>query len=174
MQYIAYKLGNKLHKKGLKIMDRTTIEEYIFGSILLLSNKMQIWGDKILEDLTLKQWFLLLLVSKMENPNPTIKEISEFTGTTRQNVKKMLEQLDRKKYIKIKRSKSDARAMNVLLLKKTYDYFTENEKKGAEAVNHVFSEITDEELSVSKKMFDKLHFFFGNSPLEELKQKENI
>ena len=150
-------------------MDRTTIEEYIFGSILLLSNKMQIWGDKILSDLTLKQWFLLVLISKMENKNPTIKEIAEFSGTTRQNVKKMLEQLHKKKYIKIQGSKTDSRALNVSLLKKTFDYFKENEKKGAEAANQMFSEITDEEMSVTKQTFDKLHIFFGNQILNEHK-----
>jgi hypothetical protein len=48
-------------------MDRTATEEYIFGSILLLSNKMQVWGDAILSDLTLKQWFLLILISNMKN-----------------------------------------------------------------------------------------------------------
>ena len=150
-------------------MEKTEIEQYIFGSILLLSNKMQIWGDKILPDLTLKQWFLLLLISKIENPNPTIKEISDFSGTTRQNVKKMLEQLDEKKYVKIKESKSDARALNVTLLKKTFDYFNENEKRAEEVVNQMFSEITDEEMSITKKTLDKLHIFFDNPIFKENK-----
>jgi len=154
-------------------MDRTELEEYIFGSILLIANKMQIWGDNILQGLTLKQWFLLMLISKMNNKNPSINDISEFSGTSRQNVRKMLEQLDKKKYVKIKKSKTDARALDVSLLKKTYDYFAENEKNGAEAVNILFSEITMEELSVTIKTLDKLLVFFGNTPLEELKLKEN-
>ena len=141
-------------------MERTEIEQYIFGSILLLSNKMQIWGDKAIPDLTIKQWFLLLLISKMENSSPSIKEIAEFSGTTRQNVKKMIEQLDAKKYVKIKTSKIDARALNVTLLKKTFDYFKENEKKAEEVVNQIFSEISDEELIVTKQTFDKLHILF--------------
>jgi len=153
-------------------MNRTEIEEYVFGSILLLANKMQIWGDKILEDLTLKQWFLLMLISKMKKINPTINEVSEFTGTSRQNVKKLLEQLEEKKYLKIKKSKTDARALNVSLLKKTYDYFNENEKKCKIAVNDLFSDITDDELSFTIKTFDKLHVFFGNSTIKELNKEE--
>jgi DNA-binding MarR family transcriptional regulator len=153
-------------------MDRTAIEEYVFGSILLLSNKIQVWGDNIISDLTLKQWFLLILISKMENKNPTLNEISEFTGTSRQNVKKMLEHLDEKKYLKIKKSKTDARALNVSLLKKTYDYFDDNETKGAEAVNSLFSEITNEELNITCKTLEKLLLFFGNPPLEEYKIME--
>jgi len=153
-------------------MDRTENMEYVFGSILLLANKMQIWGDKILEELTLKQWFLLILISKMGKINPTINEVSEFTGTSRQNVKKMLEQLQEKKYVKIKKSKEDARALNVSLLKKTYDYFTENEEKCKIAIDDLFSNITDEELSFTTKIFDKFHGFFRNQTIQELNKKE--
>jgi len=155
-------------------MDRTAREEYIFGSILLLSNKIQVWGDSILSDLTLKQWFLLLLISKMENKNPTINEISEFSGTSRQNIKKMLEHLDRKKYLQIKKSKIDARALNVSLLKKTYDYFAANEKKGAGALISLFSEITEEELNVTCKTLEKLLAFFGIDSGTVLKAAENV
>ena len=154
-------------------MDRTAREEYIFGSILLLSNKIQVWGDNILSDLTLKQWFLLLLISKMENKNPTINEISDFSGTSRQNIKKMLEHLDRKKYLKIKKSKTDARALNVSLSKKTHDYFADNEKKGAEALISLFSEITEEELNVTCKTLEKLLVFFGIYSGTILKEAEN-
>jgi len=142
-------------------MGRIAAEEYIFGSILLLSNKMQVWGDSIIPDLTLKQWFLLMMISKMENKNPTINEISEFTGTSRQNTKKMLEHLHGKKYLKIKKSKTDARALNVSISKKTYDYFVDNEKKGAEAIALLFFAITEKELNVTCKTLEKLLVFFG-------------
>jgi len=150
-------------------MDRTASEEYVFGSILLLSNKIQVWGDNILTDLTLKQWFLLMLISKMENNNLTLNKISEFSGTSRQNVKKLLEHLDKKKYLKIKRSRKDARALNVSLLKKTYYYFKNNEIKGAESVNSLFFNITNKELSITCKTLEKLLLFFGNPPLEKHK-----
>jgi DNA-binding MarR family transcriptional regulator len=153
-------------------MDRAAREEFIFGSILILSNKIQIWGDTILTDLTLKQWFLLVLISKMKAKNPTLNEISEISGTSRQNVKKMLEHLVENKYLKIHKSKSDARALSVSLLKKTYDYFEGMEKKGAEAINSLFAETTDEELRVTCGTLEKLLLFFGVQPLDEHKIME--
>jgi DNA replication protein DnaD len=63
-------------------MNQTEKEQYVFGSILLLSNKLQSLGDKILTDLTLKQWFLLMMISKMGLKDPSVKEISDFTGTS--------------------------------------------------------------------------------------------
>lgn len=150
-------------------MNRTEKEEYVFGSTLLLANKLQIWGDNVLDDLTMKQWFLLMLISKMGIQNPTIKEIANFTGTSRQNVKKMLEHLEKKEYVSIDKSETDARALNVTLSTKTFEYFIKNEKKGAEAVQGLFTEITDNELSITSRTLEKLLIFFGNSPLEELK-----
>ena len=154
-------------------MDRTATEEYIFGYILLLSNKIQVWGDNIIPDLTIKQWFLLMIISKMQKKNPSLNEISEITGTSRQNTRKMLEHLAEKKYLKIKRSKTDARALNVSISKKTYKYFVDNEKKGAEAITSLFSGITDEEIIVTCKTMEKLLVFFVNLPLEEHGLMEN-
>lgn len=143
-------------------MDRVKMVKYVFGSVLLLANKFQAWGDGQIEGLTMKQWFLLVFIIKMGKNNPTINEISKFTGTSRQNVKKMIEQLEEKKFVSVKRSKKDARALNVTILKKTYDFFAVNEGKSSQISINLFSEITDEELCFTVKTFDKLHAFFGN------------
>lgn len=150
-------------------MNRTTKEELIFGSILLLSNKMQIWGDALLNDLTLKQWFLLMLISKMNMQNPTIIEIAEFTGTSRQNVKKMLQHLEAKEYVCIAKSKTDGRASSVTLCKKTFDYFTDNEQKATKEVNQLFSEISEDDLDATNRTLNKLLLFLQSSPKEKSK-----
>jgi len=137
-------------------VDRTNQEEYVFGAILHLANKLQMWGDGIIEDITIKQWFLLLLVSKMNIKNPTVKEIADFTGSTRQNTKKILEQLEKKEYVKIIGSKTDERALNVKLTEKTWKYFKANEKKAADSVNKLFTNITDKELIHTCKTLEKL------------------
>ena len=137
-------------------MDRTNQEEYVFGAILHLANKLQMWGDSIIEEITIKQWFLLLLISKMNIKNPTVKEIADFAGSTRQNTKKILEQLEKKEYVKIIGSKTDERALNVKLTEKTWKYFKANEKKAADSVNELFTSITDRELIYTYKTLEKL------------------
>ena len=128
-------------------MDRIERSEHLFGSILLLANRLQTWGDGLVEDITFKQWFLLLLISKMVTPNPTVTEVADFAGTSRQNVKKILSILETKGYVCLNRSGSDARALNVLLTDKTFEYFRTNEDKAANAVIKLFSEVSDEELN---------------------------
>ena len=146
-------------------MNRLNHEAYVFGMFLLLANKLQIWGDSILEDITLKQWFLLMLISKMAQ-KPTIKEIADFSGTSRQNTKKMLEQLAKKNYVRISKSKTDDRALNVVLTKKTYSYFADNEKKTNDSLRTLFTEIHDDELVITKKTLEKILAVFNVSPLK--------
>ena len=71
-------------------MYRTEKEEFIIGAISLLSNGLTRFGDGVLPEITFRQWFLLMLISRMDEEEKSINSIAEYVGTTRQNVKKML------------------------------------------------------------------------------------
>lgn len=127
-------------------MNRTENEEYIIGCVSLLSNKITQFGDSILPDITFKQWFLLIMISKMELQEKSINSIAEVVGTTRQNVKKMLVPLENKGYVRIEKSDSDARALKVELTEKTFQYFTENDASATRETNKLFSTFSTEEV----------------------------
>ena len=143
----------------MKNMIRTDKEQYFFGSVLLLANKLQVWGDGKIPGPTFKQLFLLLFIKEMENKNPTVKEISDFTGTSRQNVKKMLERLEATGFVSLTRSKTDSRAWSVALTAKSFEFFAENEKKSTEIVSEMFASISDEELDAALQTMGKLFAF---------------
>ena len=48
----------------------------------------------------------MMMISRMED-EPRTRDIAEFTGTTRQNVKKMLSSLEDKGYVRCSRSSAD-------------------------------------------------------------------
>ena len=127
-------------------MSRTENEEYIIGSVSLIANKIMKFGDSIFPDITYRQWFLLMMISKMESQEKSINSIAEFVGTTRQNVKKMLVPLEKKGYVIIAKSSSDARALRVELTEKTYQYFSENDEPTIRETNKMFSTFSDEEI----------------------------
>ena len=70
--------------------------EYLFGSIFLLANRLQTLGNGYLEEVTLKQWLLLIMIHVMDKEQPSVTEVADFMGSTRQNVRKMLEVLEGK------------------------------------------------------------------------------
>lgn len=127
-------------------MNRTENEEYIIGHVSLIANKITQFGDSIFPDITFRQWFLLMMISKMEVQEKNINGIAEFVGTTRQNVKKMLVSLEKKGYVIIEKSSNDARALKVELTEKTYQYFLENDEPTIRETNKLFSTFSDEEI----------------------------
>ncbi len=137
-------------------MNRTEKEEFIIGSISLLSNKITLFGDSIFPDITFKQWFLLMMISKMELQDKNLNNIAEFVGTTRQNVKKMLVPLENKGYVMIGKSRKDARALKVELTEKAYQYFAENNEPTACEANRLFSSFSVNEIDSFIYALEKL------------------
>lgn len=148
-------------------MDRTDKEQYIFGSILLLSNKLQAYGNNFIEDITMKQWFLLMLISKMNSKSPTVKEIANFSGSTRQNIKKMIEPLNKKGYIKVEKSKNDARALSISLTSKTYEFFESYKDIAKTCSNNVFKDVNSDLLNSTAETVKILLDFFENDITKE-------
>jgi len=122
-------------------------EQFIFGGILLLANRLQTLGDNTLEELTIKQWFLIIMILNMENKNPTIKEIAKFTGSTRQNVKQMISSLEKKGFIITKKSLDDGRAIMVQITEKCMRYLETTEKQGNEFLDRLFRNVDSQHLN---------------------------
>lgn len=139
-------------------MNRTEKEQIVFGNILLLSNKLQILGDNILPELTLKQWFLLIVMSKLENKSPSVNDIAEIMGSTRQNIKKILLPLESKGFVEISKSEKDSRALSIALTKKAYHYFNDMEQLAEINTNKLFRAISDNELDTFHKVLEELFF----------------
>ena len=60
----------------------------IFAVIFTLSNKLQVLGDEFDRSITIKQWLFMAAVSKFNAP-PTISEVANFIGYSRQNAKRI-------------------------------------------------------------------------------------
>ena len=147
-------------------MNRTEKEEYIIGYISLISNKTAQFGDLILTDITFPQWFLLMMISKIEEQEKTINSIAEFVGSSRQNVKKMLDLLAGKGYVMIEKSNSDKRALNVNLTPKTWQYFADHDELATSEINKLFSAFSMDEIDHLASALEKLLNAFETFEME--------
>lgn len=127
-------------------MGRIEKEEYIIGSISLLANKFSQFGDMIHDDITYKQWFLLHMISKMEDKDINLNSIAEFVGTSRQNVRKIVTQLEDKKYLRVKRSRYDARSYQIELTAKARKYFDKTYATTSQKTDKLFKKIDNKKL----------------------------
>lgn len=113
---------------------------YIFGSIFTLSNKLQILGDKFDRNLTIKQWLLLAGIFKSESDTPTVSDVANLTGNSRQNAKKMLLRLEKEGFVMLQKDPGDARILRIILTEKCRDYFRQREKRELEFLEQLYED----------------------------------
>ena len=130
--------------------------EYLFGSIFLLSNILQALGDGYLEEITLKQWLLLIMIHVMDKDRPSVTEVADFMGSTRQNVRKMLEVLEGKGFVELSPNPLDRRILSVALTSKTEQFFVRFQSKGDAFLDRLFAGILPEDLEATRRTVEAL------------------
>lgn len=120
-------------------------KQYIFGSIFSLANRLQALGDKIDENITVKQWFFVAIVSMFDSP-PSILEVSKIIGTSRQNIKKMALILQNQGFVSIQEDSNDKRVSRILLTKKCFDYFKTREDMEQSFIESLFNGFTEKNI----------------------------
>ena len=130
--------------------------EYLFGSIFLLANRLQALGDGYLEEITLKQWLLLIMIHVMDRDQPSVTEVADFMGGTRQNVRKMLEVLEGKSFVTLSANSLDRRTLSVALTPKTEQLFVRFQAKGDAFLDRLFDGIPPEDLEAARRTVETL------------------
>lgn len=119
-------------------MNEIEQKAYIFGTIFTLSNWLQVLGDEFDKNITTKQWLFALGVSRFPEP-PTITEVANFIGYSRQNAKRIAAALQKKGFVIISQDKNDARALRIELTSKSIEYFKRRDKREIEFLEKIFT-----------------------------------
>lgn len=133
-------------------------QKFIFGSIFLMANKLQVIGDKYLgkDDITTKQWFLTVMISQFPDNPPTLSEVAELMGSSRQNVKQLALKLEEKGFLNIEKDTEDARALRLKLTEKSKVFWERREEQDDQFLAELFRDLNREELDAMVSGFNKL------------------
>lgn len=143
-------------------MNNIEQQKVIFGSIFLLANRLQTVGDRYLGEggITTKQWFLTVMVSQFKDKPPTLSEVAELMGSSRQNVKQIALKLEEKGFLKIEKDARDSRAFRIRLTEKCRKFWEDREEQDNNYIGELFKDLTDEEITATsssiKKLIDKV------------------
>ena len=129
-----------------------TNKQYVFGSIFLLANKFQMIGDKELVELSFKQWFLLVLINNLKK-EPSLTDIANSMGTSRQNIKKMLVILENKGYVILNTLPEDKKSIRTSLTEKSRKYFESFDKAANELLEKIFSNVSNDKIQSVSEVF---------------------
>ena len=91
----------------------------LFGGTFILANKLQFAGDKSVTGLTTKQWFLLMNLRELSKVSvPSVNELASTMNTSRQNIAKMLDTMEKEGLVSVSQSAQDKRVKEVFITKK--------------------------------------------------------
>ena len=139
----------------------------IFGNIFFIAQKWQDIADRDIVariGITTKQWMLLVILSKVfTNHLPTIGEAAKAYGTSRQNLKRVAFELQKKGFVIIANDPHDNRIQRIALTGKDKQYFEgeENRKWQDEFILKFFKGFNLDELKnfsdYTKKLLYTIH-----------------
>ncbi|MBO5341611.1 MAG: MarR family transcriptional regulator [Lachnospiraceae bacterium] len=128
----------------------------LFGYFFAMSNRLQTVGDRFYEEITCKQFFLMICLRLFENGAPTINELSELMGCSHQNVKSIAGKLEEKGYLEIRPDSDDARKLRIRLTNKADSLAKKYQKKEVDFIDMLFTGISDKQIEITFKTLEKM------------------
>jgi DNA-binding MarR family transcriptional regulator len=142
----------------MRKMDNIDKQKYIFGSVFLMANKLQVLGDQYFDndDMTTKQWLMTVMILQFHNEPPTLREVAELMGSSHQNAKQIALKLEKKGFLSIEKDDSDGRAISLRLTEKSYSFWESRAEKDEHFIAELFKDLSEEETNVMYRGMEKL------------------
>ncbi|MCX8074564.1 MAG: MarR family transcriptional regulator [Clostridia bacterium] len=155
----------------MKKIEQISDREFIFGAMLVISNKMDTLLERTLSkyNVTSKQWFLLLVIFNLFEKSPTIKEVAKEMGSSHQNIKQVALKLEKKGMLEFEKDKKDMRATRLILTEKSYEFWKLIENDGKKFMNDFYNSIEKDKLKEARGFILKLML-----NLNEMEEKVDI
>jgi DNA-binding MarR family transcriptional regulator len=128
----------------------------IFAMIFMLSNRLQTIGDSFFEEISTKQWFVLLILFIMKDYSPTLNELSDAVGSSHQNVKQLILKLEKKGYVELGKDDEDARRLRIKVTAKAFELNNAYEEKSSIFIDSLFDGLKEEELDITNNVISAL------------------
>ena len=153
----------------LSKLDSMKDQKFVFGSVLIIANRMDTLLERELKEynVTAKQWLLTaVLDNSFDNP-PTIKEVAREMGSSHQNVKQLALKLEQKGLLVFEKDKRDARVTRLKLTDQIYEFSQLTQSKATIFTQALFKGIEKDEMSKARAALQKML-----SNLTEMEQTE--
>lgn len=124
----------------------------IFALVFMLSNQLQTIGDSFFEEVSTKQWFVLLVLGIMDGYAPTLSELAEGVGSSHQNVKQLVLKLEQKGYVEISKDEADARRLRIKATPKCEELSAIYDEKSCIFMDRLFGDFAKEDLAATKRV----------------------
>lgn len=139
----------------MKMKKPDSDQSFVFGATSMLANRLEVIGSTVTKEMTFKQWLVLLIVRDMPEGS-SVADIAAQHGSTRQNVKKLLDGLAQENYVELKRHPSDKRSYAVSLTRKGKESMDRISIAGFKFVDRLFAGTAKEDVAASRRVMEQL------------------
>lgn len=118
----------------------------LFGTIFALENRLQTIGDRFFEEITVKQWFVLVVLGLFGEKAPTLTELAEEVGSSYQNVKQIALKLEKKGYVTLESDETDRRKCLVRPTRQWFELGERYDEPSTRFMERIFADIPENDI----------------------------
>lgn len=131
------------------------------ATLFSVTNKLQMQGDKYLQDLTLRQMLAIPAIIHAPDGRATINHIARQLGTTKQSAKQIVSAMEKKRYLSVAPSERDKRAVEITITQEGTRAFAECSQRTDEFLADIFHEFSTQDLETLWTLLQRLYRFDG-------------
>lgn len=139
-----------------KMLEGIDTKRALFGTFFAFDNRLQTAGDAFYEEITVKQFFLLIALQLFQGKHPTIGELSEVMGSSHQNVKQLVNKLVKSGLLKTYLDPQDRRKLRIMHTKKMKDFSEKYSAKEVDFLEKFYQGVSDEEVEATFNTISKI------------------
>lgn len=130
----------------------------IFGSLFYLANRLETIIDRDFAqyDFTAKQWFLMAVIGRFFDTPPKLIDVSEWMGSSYQNIKQLALKLERIGFVKMERDINDRRAIRLALTEKCKQFFLNHAPEDYNFINKMYQGFEPHDIVNFMNYFNKI------------------
>ena len=121
---------------------------FLLGLLSAFDNSYQATADAFFGELSWKQVFAIVCID-MCREAPTLRELSLVMGSSHQNVKQILLNMEKKGFVEMKTDEKDRRKQRIFLTEKAREFSASHDAQSQQIVGKIFAGIPEEKLDVT-------------------------
>jgi len=139
-----------------EVIQRMDHKYALFGLFFAFHNRLQAVGDSFYEEITCKQFFLLACMNLYQEEAPTANELARTMGCSRQNVKEILNSLEKKKLVRLEVDDRDKRKRCVYLTERALCMADQYREKETNFLQYLYEGVSEEEVDHAYSILSKI------------------
>lgn len=139
-----------------KMLEKIDTKRALFGMLFALDNNLQAAGDTFYEEISAKQFYILMCLYLFQGNNPTIGELSEIAGSSHQNVKQIVNKLEKTGLIKTYSDPEDRRKLRIMYTGEMIAFSEKYSSQENEFMDRFYQGVSNDEIVVTYETISKI------------------